>query len=91
MCGQRAVRRYYHEMGGGARGHAVGMSYTWCANCHRYNSSTGVPRSDRYDFDDPSSKDQRLARLQREDLLGLLDYLDELWGRGVLPQTFTPK
>lgn len=88
-CGQRAVRRYYHEMDGGRRGHPVGMSYTWCSNCHRYTSSTGVPRSSLYDFDDPSDGSDALARLRREDLIGLLDHLDALWDSGVLPQEFT--
>lgn len=90
-CGHKSVRSYFHEMSGGARGHPVGMSYIWCANCHKYNSSTGVPRSDRYNFDDPSETDRELARLRRHDLLALLDYLNELWDRGVLPQAFVPK
>jgi hypothetical protein len=90
-CGQQAVRRYYHEVHSAGRGHPVGMSYSWCSNCHRYTSSTGVPLSPDYEFDDPSDGSDELARLRRKDLIGLLDHLDALWTSGVLPQTFIPR
>jgi hypothetical protein len=91
VCDHRAVRRYYYERYSPGRGHLIGMSYTWCSHCHRYNSATGVARSSKYDFDEPADTTGELERLRRGDLLGLLDHLDTLWESGDLPQTFTPK
>ncbi|GAA3436940.1 hypothetical protein [Kutzneria kofuensis] len=90
-CGHQAVRRYYYEQYSSGRGHLIGMSYSWCAHCHRYTSSTGIPLSSDYDFDEPVDVNGELARLRRTDLLGLLDHLDRLWESGDLPQKFTPK
>jgi hypothetical protein len=48
------------------------MSYSWCAHCHRYTSSTGVPPSSDYNFDEPADTNGELAPIRSKDLLGLL-------------------
>jgi hypothetical protein len=83
-CGVRAVRSYLHA--GERLGNPIVMGYTWCANCHRYNGSTG-PKPEGLEFDDPL---ERLPPPERselgQDLISLLTYLDRLWDEGVLPQ-----
>lgn len=88
-CGAQSVRFYYHEYD--RRGSPVGMSYLWCKNCHRYTSSTGVAVSPSYEFNDPAEHDAKLAKLRKEDLPDLLDYLDSSWGKAGLPQKFKKK
>jgi hypothetical protein len=89
VCGHRSVRRYLYDYAEGSR--PVGMSYVWCANCHRYSGSTGLPFAERYEFADPATESRQLRQLRNTDLFGLLDHLDSLWDSGVLPQQVMPR
>lgn len=83
-CDVQAVRFYVY--GSKRLGRPTLISYTWCANCHRYEGSTG-PRPAGLEFSDPLSAEQHQEF--REDLSGLLQFLDRLWDQGRLPQEFT--
>jgi hypothetical protein len=84
VCGVKAVRSYLQA--GERLGNPIVMGYTWCANCHRYSSSTG-PKPVGLEFDDPLDRlppDER--RSLQQDLVALLNHLDQLWNDGLLPQ-----
>ncbi|HEV2782190.1 MAG TPA: hypothetical protein VGX25_22595 [Actinophytocola sp.] len=85
-CGATAVRKYIYE--GSRLGRPISFSYVWCGNCHRYSSSTGIGISDHYDFDDPADASPTLRSLRDDNLFGLLDHLDAMWGSPGLPQWF---
>jgi hypothetical protein len=85
-CGVKAVRSYLY--GSERNGNPTVISYTWCSNCHRYSGST-APRPDGLEFNDPLDQLPTAERQElREDLTGLLSYLDRLWNEGALPQRF---
>jgi hypothetical protein len=92
VCGQVAVRFYYHESLPPHR--PVGFSYGWCSNCHRYTAATVEALSVDFDFDDPPAASDVVTRSRTRELddpRWLVEQLDKLWDEGVLPQSFTPK
>ncbi len=89
VCGATAVRTYFQ--GGERLGNPILMTYTWCANCHRYHGATG-PKPAGLEFDDPFGRLPALERSELgQDLISLLTYLDRLWDEGVLPQQISTR
>lgn len=82
-CGAASVRFYMY--GSQRLGRPTVVTYTWCADCRRFDGTTG-PRPAGFAFTDPLSP-QRRDELGHE-VSGLLDYLDRLWDEGHLPQAF---
>jgi CTP:molybdopterin cytidylyltransferase MocA len=88
-CGATTVRTYFQ--GGERLGNPILMTYTWCANCHRYSGATG-PKPTGLEFDDPLERVPPPERSELgQDLVRLLTYLDQLWDEGVLPQRISTR
>jgi hypothetical protein len=86
-CGATDVRSYLYRSD--RNGQPILIGYSWSTNCHRYTGSTG-PLPDGLTFDDPMDDlpPEERKRL-RNDLDELVDYLDDQWDRGALPQRFS--
>lgn len=85
-CGAKALRFYMH--GWTRLGRPTVITYLWCANCRRYDGSTG-PRPAGFDFTDPVPPDRHNDFT--DDLAGFLRFVDRLWDEGRLPQTVTQR
>lgn len=83
-CGKVSIRSYYHELNISM---LVGASWAWCYNCKRYTHSRIAPLSKIYIFDDPIKDNMQLEFPGNE----WYEYLNSLWDKGVLPQTFKLK
>jgi hypothetical protein len=85
-CGARRLRAYFTTPAAARRPTLV--SYVWCAACDKF-VGTRAKHPAGLIFSDPLATlpaDERRA-LERS-LTGFLAHLDDLWDRGVLPQTF---
>lgn len=79
-CGELSVRWYYREISIYA-----GVSWFWCARCHKYQHSRITPLSRIYEFNDP------IFGFPEKQGNKWFEYLDYLWDEGVLPQVFRRK
>ena len=85
-CGERAVRAYLSAAPNARRPTLV--SYVWCSACRRFVGSRSAHPAGLV-FADPLAALTVPERRQLERSLdGFLAHLDELWDRGVLPQSF---
>ena len=85
-CGATDVRSYLYRSD--RNGQPILIGYSWSTNCHRYTGSTG-PLPDGLSFDDPMDDLPQERKRLRNDLDELVDYLDDQWDRGALPQRFS--
>jgi hypothetical protein len=85
-CGERAVRAYLSAAPNARRPTLV--SYVWCSACRRFVGSRSAHPAGLV-FADPLAGLTAPERRELERSLdGFLAHLDELWDRGVLPQSF---
>ena len=85
-CGSCSVRAYVNAPSNARRPTLV--SYVWCTACRRF-VGTRAKHPAGVVFSDPLAALPAADRRELErSLIGFLAHLDELWDRGVLPQSF---
>lgn len=89
ICETKTLRYYYRESRMDAASRIVGTSWFWCPRCRRYSHFSGETLSKDFTFDNPQDTTVKHERVPEDP--AWYEYLNDLWERGVLPQTFTPR
>ena len=86
-CGARSVRAYLTVPEQAKRPTLV--SYVWCAGCRKFVGTRAAHPAGLVVSDPLAVLSAGERRALERSLTGFLAHLDELWDKGVLPQTFT--
>jgi hypothetical protein len=84
LCRQGELRFYYHEFGIVQLPRRRGTLWIWCNCCLHWDHFSGIELPENYIYDDPLYR----TGLSDAENSGLLDTLNALWKRGVLPKHF---